>query len=275
MSSAFLAARAKMPTVSYRSLRPPALPLALAAAALAIALYLGFGSGAQHRSKLLFAASFPKSGLLTNEYAYYNPLSRRAVRSPVWITTSGSLFAHDGNGWTGRPDGVGANASSSPATDSAVFRLRTRRSDFGNVAVSFRLRIAAVLTTPRTPAEAYDGVHVWLRYQNPDWLYFASVSRRDGRIVIGKKLPTAAGGRYFDLVRVAGRPFPLRRWKSVLVSNKSIGHSVLIRIFVDGRLLAETVDGGREGPVILRPGRVGIRGDNAEFEFADFRVSTS
>jgi hypothetical protein len=237
---------------------------------LAAGTYLGLATGSP---TVLFAAKFPRSGLVTNEYAYYNPGDRQAISSSDWEATSGSLFARDGAGWTGVPDGTAPDARSSWSTDSAVFRLRTPRGNFGNVAVSFRLRLDRLLTTARTPAQAYDGVHVWLHYQNPNWLYFASVSRRDGRIVIGKKLPTAGGGQYADLDRVPNHFFPLHRWESVEATIAGDGHKVIIRVLINGRLVARTVDDGTRGPTILRPGHLGIRGDNAEFEFKDFKAA--
>ena len=48
--------------------------------------------------------------------------------------------------------------------------------------------------------------------------------------------------------------------------------SVLIRLLVAGKLVARAIDDGTAGPVIAAAGRVGIRGDNAEFEFRDFQV---
>ena len=238
---------------------------------LAAAIYLGLST---RSPKVLFVAKFPRHGLITNEFAYYNHRDRRAVPSSDWVATSGSLFARDGAGWTGVPDGSAPDSRSARATDSAVFRLRTRRANFSNVAVSFQLRIDRLLTTARTPAEAYDGVHVWLHYQTPNWLYFASVSRRDGRIVIGKKLPTAGGGQYADLDRAPNHPFPLHRWEAVQATIESDGHKVIIRVLINGQLVARTVDDGTRGPTILRPGHVGIRGDNASFEFKDFKVTS-
>ncbi len=240
----------------------------------AIGVYLALSPNPFDASgKVLFEASFPNSGLVTNEYAFYNPLDRQAVRSPEWEVTSGSLFALDGNAWTGHPDGNAADATSSRATDSAVLRVRTSQDDFGDVAVSFRLLLRGFVQTPRTPPQAYDGVHVWLRYQSPDWLYFASVSRRDGSIVIGKKLPDGSGGRYVDLARVSGHPFPSGRWENVKATITSNDGSVLIKVFVAGQQVASAVDTGEGGPAILKAGRVGIRGDNAEFEFGDFKVT--
>ena len=78
------------------------------------------------------------------------------------------------------PDRRGPDAASAQGTGSAVFRLVTHRRDFGNVAVSFSLRNDEVVSTMSTPPVAWDGVHVFLRYQNPDRLYSASANRRDG-----------------------------------------------------------------------------------------------
>jgi hypothetical protein len=97
------------------------------------------------------------------------------VVSPDWQMTSGSLFAADGAGWSGIPDGTEADATSSNGNDSAVFRLNTNRFDFGDVAVSFDLRNDGLAATSRTPAQAYDGVHVWLRYQSQYQLYAVSM----------------------------------------------------------------------------------------------------
>jgi hypothetical protein len=240
--------------------------------AVTLAVTLTHRSG---RRSPIFGATFPRSGLVTNEFAYYNAGSQYAVHSSQWVVTSGSLFARSGGGWTGPPDGRTPGPKSTAATDSAVFRLRTRRADFGNVRVSFMLRIDRILTTSRTPAQAYDGVHVWLHYQTPDWLYFASVSRRDGSLVIGKKLPTSAGGRYTDLVRVGEHAFPLRKWVRVAVTITAGAQAVDIGVAMNGRVVAHARDDGTRGHPILRPGRVGIRGDNADFQFRDFEVSSA
>ncbi len=251
-----------------RTLRPVAAAVLLG---VMIGVYFGLTLGTGPHD--LFSPRFASRGLVTNEYAYWNPGDPTAIRSPDWVVTSGSLFARDGAGWTGVPDGLAPNRDSSGATDSAVFRLRTRMNDFENVAVSFQLRVSRLLSTPRTPREAYDGIHIWLRYQTPDWLYFASVSRRDGEVVIGKKLPTEHGGIYSDLVRHDGHPFPMDRWEWVRATIRSDRDEVAINLYVGGRLVARAIDRGvSSSPTILRPGRVGIRGDNAEFESRAFEV---
>jgi hypothetical protein len=231
-------------------------------------------------SNTLFVADFPKSGLVTNEYAYNNPTSPLARLSPDWEVTSGSLFAQDGSGWTGVPDRKNPGPRSATSTDSAVFRLRTRPANFENVSVSFKLKVSDFSSTPRTPAQPFDGIHVWLRYQSPYDLYFASVARRDGSVVIGKKLPPnasttgggahAAGGVYFHEVHKSGHPFPLNEWQKIMVTVKNDGSRVVITMFINGHELARLVDTLQ---TITRSGAVGIRGDNAEFWFKDFQVS--
>lgn len=234
-----------------------------------------------HHKHALLTAS-PNQGLITNEFAYFNSTSPLAVKSSQWVMTSGSLFGDNGVLWTGVPDGQNPGPKSAVHTDSAVFRLHTQRTDFQNVSVSFRLRVMKFVTTSRTPAEGYDGVHVWLRYQNADYLYFASVARRDGELVIGKKLPpgatgkgaqAAAGGVYFHDLYVPGYPFPLGAWENINVSIENKGGQVIIRMFINGYQVARLIDSGKEGKPIFQPGAVGIRGDNTEFQFKDFKVT--
>jgi hypothetical protein len=234
-------------------------------------------------NKPLFKANFGSRGLVTNEFAYQNPISPQAVFSPVWEVTSGSLFANRGSGWTGVPDGVDPGPTSATHTGSSVFRLRTIRSDFADVSVSFRLKVEQFSTTPRTPPQPFDGVHVWLRYQNADWLYFVSLVRRDGEVVIGKKLPmgsslkgggaVAAGGVYFHEVREGGHHAPLDQWRRVSATIMTEGSKVIIRAFINGKQVARLIDNAHQDQVISKPGAVGIRGDNTEFEFKDFQVN--
>ena len=259
------------------SRRPLMRLFALAlAAGVAVGIYMSI-TFAQQRQQAnhLFTASFTSSGLITNEYAFHNPLLQDAVRSFDWEATSGSLFARDGAGWTGVPDGRAPDAGSKQSTDSAVFRLRTRMSDFGDVSVTFQLRLDGYVTTPRTPRQPFDGVHVWLRYQSPNELYFVSVARWDGTIMIGKKLPADRGGSYHDLIRPRKHAFPLKRWQDVQTTISNEHGRVVIRLLLDGKLLARATDDDVGGHSITQTGRVGIRGDNTEFEFRGFQVEAA
>ena len=87
-------------------------------------------------------------GVVTNQYAFDNRNRPDAILSPDWEATSGSLFRRGGSAWTGVPDDVAPDATSSTGNASAVFRLRTVRSDFGNVAVSFSLLNNGLVSTP-------------------------------------------------------------------------------------------------------------------------------
>lgn len=198
--------------------------------------------------------------------------------SPDWQMTSGSLFAADGAGWSGIPDGTEADATSSNGNDSAVFRLNTSRFDFGDVAVSFDLRNDGLTATSRTPAQAYDGVHVWLRYQSQYQLYAVSVNRRDGAIAIKKKTPggpsPSNGGTYYDLVKQGHFTVPYGSWIHVTATARTNADgSVSLALYVDGSLLISAVDNGSfGGPPITNHGAVGIRGDNCNLLFRNFTV---
>ena len=230
--------------------------------------------------RLLYKPVFPSTNtLITNEYATWNAGHSDAVKSRDWEMGSGSLFAMDGGGSSGRVNAGTVDAMSSRNTDSAVFRLNTKRSDFGDVQVSFNATVQEVSKTERTPANSYDGVHIWLRYQSQYELYAASVARRDGHVVIKKKCPGGDinGGSYYNL----GPEMPDHRiaygtwWNaSVSVHNNKDG-SVTISIFDNGAVVATATDTGVGCAPLTRSGAVGIRGDNTRFQFNNFTVTTA
>jgi hypothetical protein len=214
------------------------------------------------------------NGLVTNEFAYFNPTSPAAVRSPIWLVTSGSLFARDHAGWTGVPDRGLTGPTSAHANDSVVFRAVTRRRDFLNVSVSFRLDVQDWVA--RQPVPSYQGVHVFIRYQSPFKLYAVSVDRRDGVIVIKKKVPGGANGSgiYYTLATRHVNPVS-GRWEDVRASAVNNGSGgVTIELWLDNKLMLTATDNGvGDTPPITNPGRVGLRGDYTQFAFADFAVS--
>jgi len=226
---------------------------------------------------VLFHDGFgPASGVVTNEYATWNPTRADAVASPVWEATSGSLLARDGWAWTGTPDGASPDAASLLSTGSAVFRLHTRRSDFAAVTVAFRLRVAGLVTTDRTPATAWDGVHVFLRRQSEEQLYYASVNRRDGAVVIKKKCAGGEtnGGTYYTLAstgRTQPIPFGADQFVAAGIVDNPDG-SVTIRVWREGTLLLQATDAGTGCAPLQGTGAVGVRGDNAEFQLDDVTV---
>jgi hypothetical protein len=221
----------------------------------------------------LLADNFDRpNGLITNEFAYFNPDNRAAVRSPTWIATSGSLFVQNKAAWTGVPDRGDPGPRSAPVTDSSVFRVVTRRADFQDVTVSFSLLVQRFMTVAGSPG--FQGVHVFMRYQHPDLLYVLSVDRRDGVIVIKKKVPggTTAGGTYYTLASVHGRTVT-GRWEQVRASAVNVGEGVELDVWLNGQLRLKALDNGvGDTPPITQPGRVGLRGDYTEFKFDDFTV---
>ncbi len=223
-----------------------------------------------------FLERFSQSdGLITNEFAYWSPTNPKRVTSSRWELTSGSLFVRNRHGWTGVPDAGFPDARSSAHNDSAVFRLTTVRDDFRNVDVRFRLDNLGYVTTSRTPRADWDGVHIFLRYQDETELYYASVNRRDGTTAIKKKVTggTSNGGTYYTLA-AGGRGKLPGRWQSVRVTIRTrTNGAVAINLYLDGRKVLTGVDDGTVGgPPILAAGKTGIRGDNCRFLFDDFAV---
>lgn len=223
----------------------------------------------------LFVDDFSQpNGLITNEFAHFNPGNPAAVTSPQWIVTSGSLYARNNAAWTGVPDTGLTGPRSAQANDSNIFRLVTRPQNFQNVMVSFALRVDRFMPPP--PGLTWQGVHVFIRYQNPDLLYVVSVDRRDGNIVIKKKVPAAVpdGGSYYTIA-TAKRTAVTGSWEQIKVSavNTSEG-GVELKVWLGDQLILQGTDNGY-GDVapITGPGRVGLRGDYTEFSFDNFEIT--
>jgi hypothetical protein len=227
----------------------------------------------------LFQPSFtPESGLITNEFAYWNAHKPSAVISPDWEMTSGSLFGLEGGGYTGRIDDQSPDADSLRSTNSAIFRLNTRNHSFQDVLVTMKLNLVRLVSTGVTPKVDWDGVHLFLRYQSQFELYYASVARRDGHVVIKKKCRggDVNGGTYYSLgsSELSGWSMPLGTWHSVGATVRT-NHdgSVTIELYRDDKVITTATDTGIGCPPITNAGATGIRGDNAEFKFRDFMVA--
>lgn len=256
--------------------------LALAIAALAVGLVVASQPGASRveaaepsphasLSSAPLRPTFGRSGLVTNEFAYWHPTAPGRHVSPYWLVTSGSLFAASGRGWTGVPDRVKPNASSSNGTDSAVFRMITRRTGFRDVRVEFELLVQRHVVSAETPRRSYDGVAVWLRYASETNLYALSVMRWDHLLVIKRKTTggPSNGGTYQTLASTR-RAIPPGRWTRISVEAVNRRQGVELAISVGGEPILKVVDTAAGS--LGRGGRIGIRGDNTEFEFRDFQA---
>lgn len=219
-----------------------------------------------------FRPRFGADGLVTNEWAFRNPHRPKAHESSDWVATSGSLFARGGLGWTGRPDTGETGPDSDTADDSAVFRLVSRRRDFGPVAVSFLVRLQPPITTARTPQKDWDGAHIWLRYHSPQESYALSFRRRDGAVVIKRKVPShdasAVEGGDYTTVAEGRHAISYGDWHRVEAHAVNTFSGVRLRLMINGKEVLHTVD-DTPGP-LTTPGGVGLRVDNSELWFGDF-----
>lgn len=251
---------------------------AIALTAVAVVSVQVAGQPPAVADRLLLAVDAPAAdGLVTNEWAYWNPTVTGAVRSPVWQANSGSLFAAGGRYWSGPVDDRTPDRLSAQGTNSAILRVTTVRADFTDVAVRLRLTIDGQTSTASTPPVDWDGAHIFLRYQNEASLYYASVARRDGAVVVKKKCPggPSNGGTYYPLGHSARAPIAAARpvWFTAAI-NTSTDRTVRVRVWRVRHLLVDAVDTGIGCPPILHPGAIGIRGDNTELRFDRFRATT-
>jgi hypothetical protein len=214
-------------------------------------------------------------GLITNEYALRHPGESGVHRSKRWQVTSGSFFQRGGRGWTGVPDGESPGRDSTKDTGSAVFRLTSRREIDGPIVVAFTLDNVGLTTTPRTPAHAYDGVHLILRWQSSRRTYYLTLNRRDDTIILKKKLPDdSPAGRYFDLTPPLRHRVPYGRPQRIRAVLRDLpGGAVAISLAIDGVVRLRATDRGTGGSPIHGAGRVGLRGDNDQFFFDDLEVT--
>lgn len=192
----------------------------------------------------------------------------------LWEVTSGTLFRRDGTGWTGPPD----DGSTSEGNGSAVFRMTSGRRSFADVDVTLRLRVDGLVETPRTPAQDYDGAHIWVRYGSRSQLYAASVDRRDGTMIVKKKCPggDVNGGTYYDLGPPVGDvPVPYDRWQRISVSARDLPDGSVAVIAERDGVRLDVVDSGVGCAPLRGAGAVGIRGDNAELSFDDITIDSS
>lgn len=225
------------------------------------------------RSPLLSDDFSGPDALLTNEFAYVNQTDSRSVMSPRWWVTSGTLFRTDNTGWTGPIDQVAPGPTSLAGSDSRVFRMVSRE-QFSDIVLSLRLRIDARTRTGSTKTSDWDGVHLFLRYRDEFSLYVVSVGRRDGRLVIKKKLPggPSNGGTYYPLAQ-AGRGILDSGWHDVVAEVRDVPGGVNLTLTIDGKQVLTARDPGTGGPALTGAGSVGLRGDETEFHVDDIVVN--
>jgi hypothetical protein len=224
---------------------------------------------------LLSDAFTGPDGVITNHYAYWSQ-DPTAFRSPTWEMESGCALRSGATLWTGVPTSNIPNRDCSNGSGSEVFRLWTKRADFGDVQVGFRLRNNGFSAgSAVNAARSWDGVKVYLRRQSGTSFYVAEVNRRQGNVIIQKKCPQD-GGTYFLLeqVRLEATPAQVGAWEPVGGTVRNLpGGGVRVEVVRQGVPVLTAVDTGTGCAPIADPGRVGIRGDNTDFNVDDFEVS--
>jgi hypothetical protein len=230
-------------------------------------------------SALLFDDFTGPDGVITNQYAYWSS-DARAIQSPIWEMDSGSLLRRGNSGWTGVPDSVPPNFDSSNGTNSAVFRLWTRRQDFGDVRVEMLLRNAGFTSgTSQVPAQGWDGVKLMLRRSGKSF-YAVFVHTREGWVAVQKKClgGDVNGGTYYTLAQTArgSHPAPIGAWERVgAVVRDGADGSVTIQVIRSGAQVLQVRDSGTGCAPFTGPRGLGVRGDNTEFSIDDFRVTAA
>lgn len=175
--------------------------------------------------------------------------------STPWDTTSGTAYAKSKTAWT----------------NSDVFRIITDRSDFKNVAVAFDLKVNKFLS----PSTGWHGVHIFLRYQSQYHLYYATIARPDGKVVLKKKMPggPSNGGTYYELTPYISKAFPTGQYVNVKATVRDVSGGVEIKLYANGELVAAAVDKGTGGAPITNGGKTGVRADYTDMNFDNFTVS--
>lgn len=222
----------------------------------------------------VFTQSFTGAdALITNEYAHFNPTDPASVISPDWDMTSGSFFRRSNVGWSGVPDSVDPNATSSTGTGSNVFRMNSKRFNFQNVKIDVKVRNLGI----SAGTDATHGIHIWCRFKDQTELYVASLNRRDNTLVIKKKLTGGPdpenGGTYYTLAEMPYAWTP-SVWQNFSVTCTGVD-VVTITVAKDGvDMLTATDDGTLGGRTINGATAVGVRGDFCQFEIDDFAVNS-
>jgi hypothetical protein len=231
----------------------------------------------------LFSDDFSgPDGILTNHYAFWHG-GTDAFRDANWEMESGSAYRHDETAWTGTPTDNFPNIDSSNGSGSQIFRLWTKDSSFENVTVEMDLRNNGYSSgSASVPAESWDGVKIWLRRQGASGsvaLYTAEVNRRQGNVIIQKKCAGSSSYTILGNSPWSGSPHPAKigHWEHVGGSIRTNADgSVTIQVIRSGGVVLTATDRGAGSCApITSPGKVGVRGDNTDFNFDNFTVTES
>jgi len=221
---------------------------------------------------LLFADAFAGvDGIITSADAFWQPSNTSLARSADWEGESGTLYRRSETAASG---------------GSRVLRMWTKRSDFADVTLEMDLRLNSFHPgTSDLPAVSWDGVKLWLRRQvvngsssanGKPGFYVVEVNRRQGNVVIQKK---CGGQDDYDILANtpwSGSPNPAKvgQWERVGGSIRTNADgSVSLELIRDGKVVLTARDAGGRCAPIVTAGKVGVRGDNADFNYDNLTVT--
>lgn len=221
------------------------------------------------------------AGVFASQSSFYGASDGGVRENADWFAESGEML---------RQAGVGR-------THSPVFRMWSRRTDLQFPTV----RMDVVFHGWVGGSEPWHGINLWLNdavcSPTPDCSrvddrgsvsgYALDFVNRDGTVTVLKKVagdtrgawPARAttfvqGGTYYELARGQWSPTPGRPYRLEAEAVDLGRGRTLLRTTVDGRVTLEVVDDGSiGGPRLSQGGRVGLRGDYADFEVTDLRIS--
>jgi hypothetical protein len=229
----------------------------------------------------------PEQVLLREDFSGDN---RLLLTSPVrpeycadgrdkWQVTNGSLFIHDGAGYSGVPTERQSKTTCPTPGDGGSYRFRMHSAEtFTDGRLSLDYKLAA---RGEGKVYSYDGLHLWIRHESEHALYAVSIGRWDGRFVIKKKLPLTEQkcadpsneGCYSELAPPVVRPglITADAWRHAEVRTYGTDDGLAITLYIDGQKILDVIDDGRTAGRIIPRGAIGIRGDNTEFYIKNVR----
>lgn len=205
---------------------------------------------------------FLDAKLLTNEWAFRKPADPVAAKSKNWDVTSGSLYQTRLGAWSGVPDGVSPDVYSSNGTGSAVFRMVSKQVYQRPIRITVDIENVGLTSTSRTPPVAWDGLHIFCGYQDPDNLCAVTFSRRDNVVIIKKK----KSGMYTEVSATNPHAASYGESRRYMIE---IGSWISLFAYTGaglGVLLTQSSDQD------FQSGKVGLRADNCEFLLSRFKV---
>jgi len=209
------------------------------------------------------------NGLFASEGDFYGSSDLGASKSPVWAATSGSI---------NRENNTGRSTFSNWA-----FRMYTRKTDYSFTKLAVDVKFNGWFGG----SGGWQGVNLWLNQElkvpddgsrindaNGNSAYLVDFMNRDGSFLIMKKdnLPQPAGS-YYELAVTRWTPNPGQTYHLEGRTIKNSNGSVTIEVYIDGVLKLRGVDDASRGGPILTGGRVGVRGDYADFTIDNLTIT--